>query len=207
MIARFRPYYKLRDLLSIFKFKNSNVKKFENKFKAKFDMKYAVTFSYGRTALYAILKIIEAKNYEVILPSYTCSVVGNAVVLSGAIPKFVDANKHDFNMIFEEIENKITIKTIAIVVTHIFGYPSNVKKIEALIKKKELELKRKIFIIQDCAHSFGASYENFNTWQSGDFAFFGLNVSKIINSVYGGIVLTNKKHLANKMVNFKDRIP
>ena len=121
MIARFRPYYKLRDLLSIFKFKNSNVKKFENKFKAKFDMKYAVTFSYGRTALYAILKIIKAKNYEVILPSYTCSVVGNAVVLSGAIQKFVDANKHDFNMIFEEIENKITIKTIAIVVTHIFG--------------------------------------------------------------------------------------
>ena len=66
-------------------------------------------------------------------------------------------------------------------------------------------MKRKIFIIQDCAHSFGASYENFNTWQSGDFAFFGLNVSKIINSVYGGIVLTNKKHLANKLVNFKDR--
>ena len=53
-------------------------------------------------------------------------------------PKFKYANKHDFNMLFEEIENKITIKTIAIVVTHIFGYPSNVKKIEALIKKKEL---------------------------------------------------------------------
>ena len=84
--------------------------------------------------LYAILKIIKAENCEVIVP-FLCSVVGNAIVLSGAIPKFVDANKHDFNMLFEEIENKITIKTIAIVVTHIFGYPSNVKKIEALIKK------------------------------------------------------------------------
>ena len=51
MIARFRPYYKLRDLLSIFKSKKSNVKKFENQFKAKFDMKYAISFSYGRTII------------------------------------------------------------------------------------------------------------------------------------------------------------
>ena len=205
MISRFRPYYKIKDLLSVFNFNNSTVEKFETEFKSKFKMKHAISFSYGRTALYAILKIIKAKDSEVIVPSYTCSVVGNAVVLSGAIPKFVDSSKFDFNMIIKEIENKITIRTIAIIVTHLFGYPANVKKIQNLVKEKEKEYNIKIFVIQDCAHSFGASYNNSKTWQYGDFAFFGLNISKTINSIYGGMVLTNKNGLAKKLLRFKNQ--
>lgn len=203
MIARFRPYYKLKDLISIFYSPKSCVKKFENKFKTKFEMNYAFSFSYGRTALYVILKSINAKNLEVIIPSYTCSVVGNAVVLSGAIPKFVDSSNYNFNMIIDEIENKISKKTRAIVVTHIFGYPMDVKKIQELVTRKEKEYNNKIFVIQDCAHSFGAFYKGNKTWQYGDCAFFGLNISKTINSVYGGIILTNNDELAKKIIETK----
>ena len=150
MISRFRPYYKIKDLLSVFNFNNSTVEKFETEFKSKFKMKHAISFSYGRTALYAILKIIKAKDSEVIIPSYTCSVVGNAVVLSGAIPKFVDSSKFDFNMIIKEIENKITIRTIAIIVTHLFGYPANVK-IQNLVKKKKKNIISK-FLLYKIVH-------------------------------------------------------
>ncbi len=204
LISRLKPHLSLAVILSaFFKRRKNSVKKFETEFAKKFDCSYGVMFSYGRTGLYSLFKSWELNNDEVICPAYTCVVVPHAVVLSGNIPVFVDSSEDSFNMDIKKLEEAITKKTKAVVVTHLFGYPMDVVSIQKLIKRKELEFGHKIYIIQDVAHSFGAKWNNQLVTSFGDAAVFGLNISKILTTVFGGIVITNSENTYNKLINYR----
>ncbi|HIA36219.1 MAG TPA: hypothetical protein EYN89_05655 [Flavobacteriales bacterium] len=203
LIPRLKPYINYKELLAAIVPSIGAVPKFERAFANKFGRERGTMFSHGRSALYSLLKVWKLTNVEVICPAYTCVVVPHAIHLSGNIPVFVDSSDNSFNMDLGKLENTIGPKTRAVVVTHLFGCPMDVVKIQEIIDKKEKEYGNKIYVIQDVAHSFGAKWEGKLVTKYGDAAFFGLNISKILTSVFGGIAIYNDNALEKKLKIFR----
>lgn len=187
MIPRLKPYFSHKEFTAALAFWRNDIQTFEQEFARTFNAKFALSFQYGRSALYAILKALNISNSEVILPSYTCIVVPNAIVASNNTPVFIDVNSYDFNMICDDIIAKITNNTRAIVITNLFGYPFSIKNIEAL----RASISKGILIIQDCALAFGTRDSNKLVSNEGDFAIYGMNLGKQLCSLQGGIATTN----------------
>lgn len=204
LTPRLKPNYTFSDWLTVLNiFQKNPIESYENEFAKKFENDYGVMFQHGRTGLYALLKVWGLENDEVICPAYTCVVVPNAIVLSGNVPVFVDSDKNSFNMDLKLLEDSITEKTKAIVVTHIFGYPMDVVKVQQIVKNAEQKYGHKIYVIQDAAHSYGAKWEGKLITKYGDAAIFGSNISKIINSIFGGMVITNSKETFDKLKSWR----
>ena len=192
MIPRLKADLGISDLAAIWpsRDRNLDVENFERAFAELADQKHAIAFPYGRTAQIAILQALGQPGGEVICPSYTCVVVAHAIVKAGMKPVFIDSNQLDFNMDFSLVRKATSSKTKAIIATSIFGHPVN---------EKEFREYRKdfpdIIIVQDCAHSFLAN----DSHKEGLAAFFGLNISKIITSIFGGMVTTDDPKFAVKV--------
>jgi dTDP-4-amino-4,6-dideoxygalactose transaminase len=203
LIPRLKPYFNYQEILAALRPSTGNILKFERAFSAKFGCEHGVMFSYGRTALYALLKVWGLEKDEVICPAYTCVVVQHSIVLSGNTPVFVDCEEGSFNMSYQGIADAVTDKTRAIVVTHLFGYPMDVHEIRRIISEAEDRFGHKIYIIQDAAHSYGAKWKGELVTGFGDAAIFGLNISKIINSIFGGMTITSSQDTYNKLLQFR----
>lgn len=204
MLARFKPGLGWKELAAALMPRRNAISRYEKFFSETFRRPYGVMFNYGRSALYALFKVWNLNNAEIICPAYTCVVVAHAVVLSGNIPVFVDCDKEGFNMSLEGIRGAITEKTRGIIVTHVFGYPMDIAAVEKIVEEAELRYGRKIYIIQDCAHSFGAFWHGRMVTTSGDAAIFGLNISKTIHSVFGGMSITGDQHTYNMLLAYRE---
>lgn len=195
MIPKFSPPIGFREFIRIFLPASKNaVSIFEKNFAKKMKQKYAIAFPHGRTGLIFLLKQLGLEGKEVICPSYTCVVVPHAIVYSNNTPVFVDSVKEDFNMDFDLIEEAVNDNTGAIIATSIYGNPVNLYRIEK-IRRKYPHIK----IIQDCAHGFGSEYEGTRVNTVGDAAIFGLNISKVMTSVFGGMVTTDSEDTYRKL--------
>ncbi len=201
MLARFSPNYDLKDLQSILSSNNGKTNEFLNKFKNLTNFQNIIFRRYGRTCLFELIKALDIKKKEIIIPAYTCVVVAHAIVKSGNIPVFLDNKKNSFHPEISDYLKKITKKTAMIIPTHLFGIFQNFKELKKKIKK----INPKIFVLLDCAHSFlpEKKYHKYVGLDS-DGILFGLNIAKLINSYKGGILLLNDKQLYFKM---KKRIP
>jgi dTDP-4-amino-4,6-dideoxygalactose transaminase len=204
MIPRFKPYLGKEELLAAITPDNSAVQKFEAEFARTFEAKYALAFPYGRSALWALFNAMGIHDGEIIMPAYTCVVVAHAIVLSGNRPRFVDISLHDYNMDLKHVAEAITNKTRAIIATHLFGYPLDIDRLAEIVREAELRIGHKIWVIQDCAHSFGAEWKGKKVCNAGDAAIFGLNISKMITSIFGGILTTNDRPLSNRLRIWRD---
>ncbi len=180
------------------------VERFEEEFARTFEAKYALAFPYGRSALWALLNALNIHDAEIILPAYTCAVVAHAIVLSGNSPRFVDINLHDYNMDLDQVAETINQRTKAIIATHLFGYPLNVDRLTKIVREAEHLFGHKIWVIQDCAHSFGAEWQGKQVCIAGDAALYGLNISKVITSIFGGMITTSDENLYNKIKKYRD---
>ena len=206
MIARFKIDLKIQDILETIKVNRSAVNEFERCFAEKFGFKHAFSYSYGRSALKFLIESTGITKSEIIMSGYTCSVVAHAIVLSGNTPVFVDIDLKDFNPSTKSISNAITSKTRFVILSHTFGFPQNSKKIQQEIKKYEQKYQHKIWLINDCAHSFDAQSEKFRVMNYGDAAIFGLNISKSLTSVFGGITVTNNAILARRITLLNTKV-
>ena len=206
MIARFKIELSFQDILEIFKTNKSAIGIFEKELRKKFGFKYAFSYAYGRSALKFLIESTGIRNSEIILSGYTCSVVAHAVVLSRNIPVFVDINLKNFNPSVKAICNAITPRTRFVILSHTFGFPQNSKAMENEIKKYEKKYKHKLWLINDCAHSFDAKNSNNRVMDYGDATIFGLNISKSITSIFGGITATNSLYLAQKIIRFNKKL-
>lgn len=204
MIPRFKPKISYEEFLKIFLPNKNSVKIFEKNFAKLFKANEAIAFPYGRSAEWAFLKALNIENSEVIMPAYTCSVVAHAISLSNNKPHFVDINLNDFNMDLESLEKAINKNTSAIIATHTFGYPQNMDKLKAIISRSEKRFKKKIWLINDCCHAFGAKWRGKEIGSYGDVAIYALNISKLITSVFGGVLTFGDKKLANKIRTWRD---
>ena len=189
---------------AIFRRNRGGVERFEKEFAKAFQAVDAVAFPYGRSAQWAFFKAIGIENAEVIMPAYTCSVVAHAVTLSGNIPRFIDITLDDYNMNLDEAEAAINRRTRAIIATHTFGYPQDLDRLEAMVRRAENHYGHKVWLMQDCCHAFGAKWKSRLIGTSGDVAVYAFNISKIITSIFGGILTFQNKILANKVRHWRD---
>lgn len=179
---------------------NSYIKNLEQWFRKYFGASYAVSFISGRAAFLAILKSLEiGAGSEVIIQAFTCAVVPDMIIAVGARPVFVDIDK-SMNIDPHDLENKITNKTKAIVIQHTFGIPADLKKILDIAKK------RKIFVIEDCAHTIGGKYKEKKLGTFGKASFFSFGRDKAFSSVFGGMAVTNDEKLGKKIRNFQKNL-
>lgn len=204
MIPKFKPKLGWAEFFALFKRNRGAVQKFENEFAKSFQSIDAVSFSYGRSAQWAFFKALGIENSEVIMPAYTCSVVAHAVTLSNNTPCFVDINKEDFNMNLELVPALINERTRAIIATHTFGYPQDVDRIKQIVKEAELVYGHKIWVIQDCCHCFGAEWNGKLVGTQGDVAVYAFNISKLMTSIFGGMLTFQNKELAEKVRVWRD---
>jgi len=172
---------------------------FEKKWGDYCKKKHAVSVTSGTAALIIALKSLELKSGdEVILPSFTIISCVIAVLEAGGKPVLVDCDLSTWCMIPNEIEKKITKKTKAILVVHMFGHPADMDKINQVVQGK------KILIIEDAAEAHGSKYKNKNVGSFGYISCFSFYVNKLITTGEGGMALTNDKKIFHRMKNLRN---
>lgn len=198
MIPRFEPPVALPALLKALAPRGGDdLRSFEEAFARVTGQRRAVAFPYGRTALLALLTCLGLRQKEVVCPAYTCVVVPNAIVHSGNRPVFVDSQA-DGNADLDAVEAAIGSQSSAFIATSIFGHPVDLERLAALRARHP-----QLPIIQDCAHSFICEWGGREVHRDGVAAIFGLNVSKTMTSIFGGMVTTNDEALAQQLEDFR----
>ncbi len=171
---------------------------FEKAFAEFCGTKEAVTASNGTTALHLALAALGIKDGdEVITQSFTNMATFFAVLYQNAIPVPVDSEPDTLNIDPALIEAKITPRTKAIMVVHIYGHPVDMDPIMAIAKKHNL------FVIEDAAEAHGAEYNGKRVGGIGIVGCFSFYANKIITTGEGGMVTTNDPVLAEKMRSLK----
>lgn len=175
------------------------VKKFEDHLSSFHDLPYATTTSSGTAALEIAAYALGLKSGdEILMPNFTMFACANAVARLGIRPRFVDADPLSFNMNFEEIEKKITSRTKALMVVHLYGRPEDMERAVSLCKKFNLKL------IEDCAEALGARYSDQIVGSFGDVATLSFFANKQVTSGEGGAVLTKSEEIYKRASQYKN---
>lgn len=169
------------------------VKEFEQKMSASVNRKYGIAVSNGTAALEVACQALGIGNGdEVIMPTFTIISCAMAVTKLGAVPVLIDSDIYDWNMKVDEIENKITKRTKAIMLVHIYGLPVRVDKVLGLAKKYNLK------VIEDAAEMHGQTYNGLPCGSFGDISIFSFYPNKHVTTGEGGMVVTDSDELAER---------
>lgn len=169
------------------------VSKFEEQFAARVGRKYAIAVCNGSVALdAAVAALVLGKGDEVIMPAFTIISCAAAVVRAGAVPVLVDSDKDTWNMDPNHIEAKITSRTKAIMVVHIYGLPVDMDPVFELAEKYGLK------IIEDAAEMHGQTYKGRPCGSLGDISTFSFYPNKHITTGEGGMIVTDDYELAEQ---------
>ena len=165
------------------------VTRFENEISKYLDLKGGIVTSSGAAAIYLALKALNiGKNDEVILPSYVCRSVMDAVVWAGGTPVLCDISE-DWNMNIDTIKPHTSEKTKAIIVVHTFGIAADVSPICDL----------GIPIIEDICQAFGTKINGQNVGTFGDFAICSFGATKLLTTGGGGMLLSKNEDMIDKI--------
>lgn len=175
------------------------VKNFEEQFAQKVDRKYGIAVANGTGALDIAVKALGIeKDDEIIMPTFTIISCITQIMRAGAKPVFVDSDSETWNMDVSQIEAKITKKTKAIMVVHIYGLPVDMQAILDLAKKYNLK------IIEDAAEMHGQTYNGKQCGSFGDISTFSFYPNKHITTGEGGMIVTNNEELAEKCKGYRN---
>jgi perosamine synthetase len=175
------------------------VNSFENNFSEYLNINHTITVSNGTVALHlALVALGIQKDDEVIVSNHNGVYGPFAIEYVGAKPVFIESKKDTWNIDPSLIEEKITKKTKAIMIVHIYGYACDMNAIMKIAKKHNLK------VIEDAAESHGASIDGKKCGTFGDISIFSFYANKIITSGEGGAVVTNDDELAQKCRYYKN---
>lgn len=177
----------------------NEVKCFEHEFAGYIGSKHCIGLASGLDALWIAFRVLGIKEGDEVIVqgnTYIASVMG--ITINGATPVFVEPDEF-FNIDASKIEEKITPKTKAILIVHLYGQASNMKPVVDLCKKYKLRL------VEDCAQSHGAKFNGQMTGTFGDIGCFSFYPSKNLGA-FGdaGAITTNDDELANKIRVFRN---
>ncbi|MBC8427147.1 MAG: DegT/DnrJ/EryC1/StrS family aminotransferase [Deltaproteobacteria bacterium] len=169
------------------------VKKLEEQFAERVGKKHGIAVCNGSAALeVAVAALGIGPGDEVILPTFTIISCAAAIVRAGAVPVLVDCEAKTWNMNVQQIESKITSKTKAIMVVHIYGLPVDMDPVLELGQKYGLK------IIEDAAEGHGLEYKSKPCGSFGDISTFSFYPNKLITTGEGGMVLTDSDYLSDR---------
>lgn len=173
------------------------VKQFEEEFSKYCECEYGVACSNGTTALHLVIKALGIdEGDEVLVATSTNMASAFSVYYEGALPIPVDIEKDTWQLDPSKLEEKITEKTKAIMVVHLFGLPVDMDPVMEIAKKHNLK------VIEDCAQAHGARYKGKKVGSIGDVGCFSFYANKIITAGEGGMVVTNNSEIADKARNY-----
>lgn len=169
------------------------VKEFEQKMSASVGRQYGIAVSNGTAALEVAVQALGiGEGDEVIMPTFTIISCAMAVTKLGAVPVLVDSDIHTWNMKVDEIEAKITSRTKAIMMVHLYGLPVEADRVLALAKKYNLK------VIEDAAEMHGQTYRGKPCGSFGDVSTFSFYPNKHVTTGEGGMVVTDDEALAQR---------
>lgn len=175
------------------------VTKFEESFSKFCNTKFGIATSNGTTALHLALECIGiTSSDEVILPTFTMIASANAIAYTGAKIQLVDSEERTWNIDPSLIEKKISPKTKAVMVVHIYGHPVNMGPIIEIAQKHNL------YIIEDAAEAHGAEYKGKKVGGLGTVGCFSFYANKIITTGEGGMLTTNDKEIAERAASLRN---
>ncbi len=158
------------------------VVRFEENLSSFIGVKNGVAVSSGTAALHlSLIALGIGREDEVIIPSYVCPALLNAVMYVNAVPVIADINRSDFNIDADDLKKRITKKTRAIIVPHMFGLAAEIDRIISF----------GIPVIEDCAQSIGALYQGQYTGTFGVCSIFSFYATKMLATGEGGMVLSD----------------
>jgi len=160
----------------------------EEEFKNYIGSKYALAHNNGTAAIHAALFALGiGPGDEVITPSYTYWATCMPVLTWGGIPVFAEVNPETCNIDPEDIKRRITSKTKAIIVVHLWGLPCEMDEIMEVAKRYNIK------VIEDAAHAHGAEYKGKKVGSIGDIGCFSFQASKLMVGIEGGMLVTNNQ--------------
>lgn len=169
------------------------VREFEQKMSTTVKRKYGIAVANGTAALEVAVQALGIQaGDEVIMPTFTIISCAMAVTKLGAVPVLVDSDLFTWNMNVEEIESKITERTKAIMIVHLYGLPVEVDRVLDLARKYSLK------VIEDAAEMHGQIYNDKPCGSFGDISIFSFYPNKHVTTGEGGMVVTDDEELAER---------
>ena len=171
-----------------------SVKQFEREFAVYQQAKYCVSVGNCTDGLEIIIEALNLpNNSEIIVPANSFIATSEAVTRSGHKVVFCDCDESNYTISIESLKSKITEKTKAIIVVHLYGHPCNMDEVLNVAKKNELK------VIEDCAQAHGAEYKGKKIGAIGDAGSFSFYPGKNLGAYGdGGAITTNNEKLALK---------
>lgn len=149
----------------------------------------------GTSALHlSLIALGIAAGDEVALPSFVCTAPLHAVRYINATPLFIDINPETFNMDSKDLKGKISHKTKAIILPHMFGLPADLDEI----------MECEIPLIEDCAHSIGAKYMDERAGNFGILSVYSFYATKMISTGEGGMITSHSPELLEQIRDMRD---
>jgi dTDP-4-amino-4,6-dideoxygalactose transaminase len=177
--------------------KGTYTKQFEEQFASLIGSKHGYACSSGTAAIHCAIAAIDLEpGDEVITTSITDMGGLTPIVYQGGIPVFADVDRHTYNVTAKTIEARLSSKTKAIIVTHLFGNPCEMNEI------MELANQHNIPVIEDCAQAFLTSYDDHYVGTLGAIGCFSLQQGKHITTGEGGVVVSDNEEFARRMFLF-----
>ena len=170
-----------------------SVRKFEDDWSKMIGVNHSISVNSNTSGLFTAIGAIGIQpGDEVIVSPYTMSASAIAPLVYGGIPVFADIDPATFCMDPISIASKITDRTKAILVVHLFGHPADMDAIMSIAKKHNL------YVIEDCAQAPLGKYKGRSVGSIGDIGVFSLNYHKHIHTGEGGVITTNNANLADR---------
>jgi hypothetical protein len=195
--------------------------RFETELKDYFGVRHCFLLSSGKAALTIILQALrdlQPDRDEVLIPAFTCYSVPSAIVRTGLKVRLCDMNPDTLDFDFKQLSrilsphsasqgvnkpnehnklskpNKPTSRLLCIIPIHLFGIPSDIRRIRELFAGYP-----KVTIVEDAAQAIGGEWNSKKLGTFGDISFFSLGRGKALSTVEGGIILTDRDDIADKI--------
>jgi perosamine synthetase len=175
------------------------VKQFEQAFSAQVGREHGIAVCNGTVALDAAIDALGiGRGDEVIMPTFTIISCIGQIVRSGAIPVLIDSDPLTWNMDVAQIEARITSRTKAIMMVHIYGLPADVEPVLEIARRYGLR------VIEDAAEMHGQTYRGRPCGSFGDISTFSFYSNKLITTGEGGMIVTNDNELAETCASLRN---
>ncbi len=172
----------------------------ETEFAAQYGVKHCITVSSGTASLHTAIAAVDPEPGDEVITTPITDMGGLAAILfQNAIPIFADVDPDTLNLTAETIKERVTPRTKAIVVVHLFGNPCDMDPILKLADR------RGIPVIEDSAQAYLTRYQGKLAGTMGAIGCFSLQQTKQMTSGEGGLVITNDDALARRMRLFRDK--
>jgi len=171
------------------------VHEFERAFAQKMNAKYAVSTNSGTAALHLVLLAMGiGEQDEVVIPSYVCTALLNAVKYVGATPVLAEIDPENYNLDPDNVKRRLTKRTKAVIVPHLFGLAADMEGLLAL----------NVPIIEDCAQAIGSTYRQKYVGTFGEAAIFSFYATKVMTTAEGGMVASGSKDLMDRIRDLRE---